>query len=346
MKILYTANGDAALIRERFSNTLPSPNRASECLRFLSEVKEGSKRAKAARLFEKDIKALVSKCEPARFMLLRELIKFMRADISRFFPAQKDIAEIKKALLRFSLGLFAISCGAKELVLSCGKEVFTKEHALSSRLLGVKEVLLCSELDCAAIAAFSSDCKLLYGFGSEEFCMLAGAVSPFTQTIVSKESNGSIFVMTHPYDSELVYLDIKRELTRASNRQILLITSDEKDISHRFEDIAEERLILLLTASDKESVALAKKFDGFAVTAYGSNCGDLLCGDALPPVMREAVLPSAAFKLLPNGNADTLSDSRKDIPSLFEFAQAISKYVDKGLSGEDKDTVSARFQKN
>lgn len=353
MKVYYTSSGDTSLLSGVWKRSLPSGSLAAECAEYLEEVREGRLRARARLLDRNDLKARVASCEPARFMLLRELAGYMKRSMPVLNLKKNDPSDKNTACIRFckhttesellALEISAICCGYGDIILSCDEDCFEDRHALSARLAGAREVWLCSERECAARAAFSHKCALLTGFGSEEFCLLAGLVTPFIKTAVAVHADGVALTVLENADIERVKADVALELSRNRSRHILLISKRADELKKAFSETDDERVTLLCTSSDTESAATAGRFYTFLHRSYGGESGGGICADELPPMMQEALMPTLSFGIpLFSNTAEGISLPEK-IPSAVEFAEAIAKYAQRGLTQEEKASIGVRF---
>jgi len=357
MKILYSSSGDTALLAKEYKRFPPSFDLMTECAGFLAKVNLCARSGKPAelnveRLDARGIRESVAKCEPPRFLLFRDLTVGIRRDCERLLPNGVGINPAKKVCVRFprnahptellAAGIFAKYCGVSELVFSISKEGYLPEHALAARLCDVKEFLLCDELECVAEAAFGDRYDILTGRDSEIFSVASGLVSSFLDVRVRREVKGYAFVFTSPYSSEPLACDVMRELAEHSSRQLLLISASEKDALSALGGIDSDRVTMLITSSDGESLAVARKLDALDAYVYGGASSELASADGTPPLMREVFTPSSAFGVSPY---DFLlpSPSFECGQGVEDFARLLAKHAAHALSAEEKETVAARL---
>jgi len=363
MKILHSSSGDTSLLYSSCKRSLPSPEAVSECADFIAKeiilAKARIPRTpKIRRLDQRGIRDSVSKCEPPRFLFFRDLIPKIKKDCERYLPDKIPARAVRSACVRLqntaspiemlAVGICAKCCGVEELYLSISEEGFTNEHALAARLCDAKELLLCDELECVAEAAFGNEGQsrvdLLTGRGGEGFSIAAGLVSSFINVRTEREIKGRAMILAYPYDTECFSADVKRFLSQESKGQILLISANEDAVRTSLGDTDDGRLTLLVTSSDKESTAAAKKLDALTPSLYGERDPEFVCGDRFPPLMREVLSPCAEFSLDPRVFF-TLARENEMPCALDGFASYIAKHVSRALSHEDADTVGVRLEK-
>ena len=375
MNILHSQNGETSLLFSACRRRPPSLEVMRECASAiakadaLSNSKISPRSEDVIRIDKRGLLKCVSSCEPSRFLLLRDLTAKIKRDCERYTDPTLPLTPVKSAHVRLSAscsptellayGICAKCCGVSELYFSMPKEAFENEHALAARLCDAHELILCSDTDCVIDAAFGIEgvsyfdgrkaepharAKLLIGSGGEAFSTAAGLVSSFMNVKVKKEITGEGMVFCAPYDVEVILADIKRSLSQRSTRQLLLICANEKAALSIMNEIGGDgRVTLLLTSSDAESIAAARKLDALRIHTYGAE-GTVPCSaDKNPPLMNEALSPCAFFGIDPHDFFMPEFDGSSE--SVEEFAQLLAKHVGKGLSPEDTDTVAVRLKK-
>jgi len=393
MKILYSSSGDTSLLFNRLRRSAPSFELVNECASFISKVGLAKKARepysqKIIKLDATDIKNEVRRCEPSHFLLLRDLIPGIKRDCERLLPDSAELKAAKKVCVRFpsdasatellAAGVFAKMCGVSHLVLSMPQSSFTPEHALAARLTDTECLLLCDGPECVAEVAFGGDgddkYDLLTGHDDERFSVAAGIVSSFLNVRVYRPTNAFGYILTEPYDSELLACDLEREWAEHPTRQFLLISSNEEkalasvgwlyrnkgdSVTAEGENIigntegstdadsitasASDRITILITSSDAESLAAARKLDAVKFYTYGINAGRYPDGSKEPPLMREVLSPSSVFPLRVYDLFEDATSSHAQ--SVTEFAGTVAKHVQNALSPRDIGTVGVRLEK-
>lgn len=353
MNIVYSVDGDLSLLTKKFSRRLPEADIVCDCVK--NALSKGDNlTSKVVRMTQKDVKNDVAKCEPALFLLYREFSVWAKNACEAALA--KGCISYDKVLLRLpshasprevlTSGILAKCCGVKQLTISMAEGGYTHEHSMAARLCGADEVILTDEVGCIR-EAICKKYDLLCGHDSDLFSVLAGAISPYIDVHVHHEVKGRTIVLCEHYKDErpILHDDIDRELY-GTNGERLVIISANHDALVGLLPVGYDGLSALITTSDEESFAAAKKLNSNMTLVYGefdrSRYPEFIEAIGIPPLMREVVLPFSLSPIRPSDFQRIPSGMGSEV-EFEDFAKAISKYIKNAMTAEDCQTFVSRL---